>query len=339
MNTQKISQYFFILAAVISILDGAFTLDANMTSFKVIFLLISGALVGILRHDQNEKEFIIAGIAVIFTGLIFTQIIGSYELLSSFAAMIENFIIFLSTAVIVVGIEVISEIIAVPSDKKKNNLHLKNIEHLTEEEIKTLTFQKIWGTVILVAVALTFILLLTEAFFDVSKFSDLFMVLNGVITTLFIADLFILYNDSKNFHDFIKHNVFDILASIPSFGVFRALKIFRAVKIVKVLKGTSKLTKISKTAKGYKTTKFFSDKSYFNKVNEGTLIPEDKKKGLKSKKQSKSKKPLKHKTKVKSLSVKKKTVKKVTGKKKVTKKKTSKKTVKKPSKQKIKKKK
>lgn len=266
MNAQKISQYFFIIAAVISILDGAFALDETMTSVKLMFLIIAGTLVGILRHDAREREFLLAGVAVIFTGLIFTQLMGTYDVLQNFALMIVNFIIFLSTAVIVVGIEIIAEIITRPDGKVKPK-KVTHMHHLTEDELKKLTFQKIWGTVILVAVALTFILLLAESFFDISKFEELFMVLNGAITVLFIVDLIILYNDSKDFGSFLKNNVFDIIASIPTVGILRALKIFRAIKIVKVMK----VAKVSKLTHLYKTTKFFSEKSYFNKVNDGSI--------------------------------------------------------------------
>ncbi|MBN1175109.1 hypothetical protein JXA48_00540 [Candidatus Woesearchaeota archaeon] len=267
MNTQKISQYFFIIAAVISILDGAFTLDETMNSVKIMFLLVAGTLVGILRHDEKEKEFILAGVAVIFTGLIFTQLMGTYQILENFALMIVNFVIFLSTAVIVVGIEIIAEIVAIPHNTPKVP---KTIEEVSEEELKKLAFQKIWGTVILVAVALTFILLLAESFFDVGAFENIILVLDGAITVLFIVDLIILYNDSKNFGDFVKNNIFDIIASIPTVGILRALKLFRAIKIIKLMK-IAKVTKATKFSKLYKTGKFFSEESYFNKVNDGSL--------------------------------------------------------------------
>jgi hypothetical protein len=269
MNTQKISQYFFIVAAVISILDGAFTLDETMTSVKIMFLLIAGILVGILRHDESEKEFILAGIAVIFTGLIFTQLMGNYMILENFALMIENFIIFLSMAVIVAGIEVISDIMTTSHEIKPEH-QPKHVTNFSEEELKKITFQKIWGTVILVAVALTFILLLAESFFDVARFQEIITVLDGAITVLFIVDLIILYNDSKNFSSFLKNNIFDIIASIPTVGILRGLKLFRAIKIIKIMKIT-KVTKVAKFGKFYKTTKFFSEGSYFNKVNDGTF--------------------------------------------------------------------
>ena len=56
MNQQKIGQYFFILASVIAILDGALTLDESMQSLKFAILIVAGAVVGLLRHE-NQKEF------------------------------------------------------------------------------------------------------------------------------------------------------------------------------------------------------------------------------------------------------------------------------------------
>ena len=77
MNQQKIGQYFFILASVIAILDGALTLDESMQSIKYIILLVAGVMVGLLRHE-NQKEFILAGLAVVLTGYVMSSFFDSY---------------------------------------------------------------------------------------------------------------------------------------------------------------------------------------------------------------------------------------------------------------------
>jgi len=266
MNTQKISQYFFILAAVISILDGAFKLDESMISAKLMFLVIAGVVVGVLRSQDSEKDFLIAGIAVIFTGLIFTEFMGDYLILGNFSSMILNFMLFLSTAVIVVGLEIIAEVLTKSSQETSAKKLLKQESNLTEEELHKLAFQKIWGTVILVAVALTFIILLAESFFDVSKFQSIIYVLDISITILFLVDLIVLYNDSRNFHEFLKNNIFDIIASIPTVGVLRGLKLIRAIKIIRLMR----MERMLKLTKIYKTGKFFSEESYFNVVNDSS---------------------------------------------------------------------
>ena len=263
MEGDKVSQYFFIIAAVISILDGAFELDEQMRALKYMILIVGGVVVGIMRH-QKQKEFVVAGMAVIITGFILVAFLQDLYLLESFGVMIYNFVIFLSAATVVVGIEQIAGIISlaphldeeIPTPKTKK-------QKVTVKQIEAHTFQRIWGTIILVAVALSFIVLLAESFFDMSQYMVFLVAIDGAITVLFIIDLVILYRKAKNFGDFIKHNIFDIIAAIPTVGVLRLLKIIRAARIVRVF---SKGLKLSKTTKLYKTTKFFSTNSYFNDV-------------------------------------------------------------------------
>ena len=64
MNVEKVSQYFFITAAVVSILDGSLSLGENMSAIKLVVLILSGIIVGVLKHSQ-EKEFLISGVAVV----------------------------------------------------------------------------------------------------------------------------------------------------------------------------------------------------------------------------------------------------------------------------------
>ena len=265
MEGDKVSQYFFIIAAVISILDGAFELDEQMRALKYMILIVGGVVVGIMRH-QKQKEFVVAGLAVIITGFILVAFLQDLYLLESFGVMIYNFVIFLSAATVVVGIEQIAGIISLAPhlDEELPPAKTKR-QKLTQKEIEEHSFHRVWGTIILVAVALSFIVLLAESFFDVSEYQVYLVAIDGAITLLFIVDLIILYRQAKGFGDFIKHNIFDIIAAVPTVGVLRLLKIIRAARIVRVF---SKGLKLSKTTKLYKTTKFFSQRSYFNQVEQ-----------------------------------------------------------------------
>ncbi len=322
MNQNKLSQYFFIVAAVVAILDGAFELDTTMRSLKFIVLVFSGIVVGALRH-HDQKEFLLSGMAVIITGFILTEVLAGT--LANFSTMIYNFVIFLSASIVVVGIEQIANIITFEhkeeKERKEEEKHLKELKKLTPHEIKHLTFEHIWGTIILVAVALTFIVLLAQSFFDVSAYADILLAVEALITVLFIVDLVILYEKAKNFSDFLHKNVFDIIAAIPTMGVLRGLKLIRAVKIIR---GFSKSLKVTKITKLYKTTKFFSEESAFNQLEK-----KEAEKNLSKKKfvrKPKKKKVVTRST-VKTVSVKKKPTKKTTKKsaKKSTKKSSSKK--------------
>ncbi len=307
MNQNKISQYFFIIAAVVAILDGAFTLDYTMRSLKFILLVFSGIIVGALRACK-QREFLLSSVAVIITGFILTETLPTT--LSSFSIMIYNFVIFLSAATVVVGIEQIANILTIPHEEEPTpKEHFEKFKKLTSPEIKHLTFEYIWGVIILIAVALTFIVLLAESFFDVSMYANILLVVESLITLLFIIDVVLLYEKSKSFSEFIYKNIFDIIAAIPAVGVLQGLKLIRAVRIIRVMKSGIKVTKMTKM---YKTTKFFSEESDFNKVNnyqskKSTLTRKThpKKKG-KVNSRANSKANPKTKTRIKTVSVKKK---------------------------------
>ncbi len=261
MNIEKISQYFFIIAAVVSILDGALSLSESMNAIKFVVLIFSGLIVGMVRNTK-EKEFLLSGIAVVIVGYVFVELLGNYLFLEGLGLMILNFIIFLSSALLVVGISQVGGILTgglSTTPKKKKKLH-----HMSHKELSDETFTRVWGIILLVSVAFTFIILLGEMFFDISLYQNIFIIVDSIITIIFILDLFILYQRSSGFNDFVKNNIFDIIAAIPTVGALRGLKIFRAVRIIKSFNKGFKATKLIKM---YKTSKFFSEGSYFNHVN------------------------------------------------------------------------
>jgi len=260
MNFKKINQYFFLIASVIAILDGAFKLQPGMESVKLIVLVLSGLAVGVLTQDRLES-YLVAGISVVIAGIVFTQLLGqNLVMFSGVLQMVINFVVFLSASLLVVGLRLVADIIAgddeVLSSKhsEKNSVHHSFYDH----------FEKVWGYVILIAVALTFIIILSETFFDTSDYAVFLTVVEMTITALFITDLVILYRHANGFVDFLKRYVFDIIAAIPVVGVLQVFKIVRVVRFARVLRNTSKLAKISRANR---TAKYFSDESSFNKVN------------------------------------------------------------------------
>lgn len=261
MNTEKVTQYFFIIAAVVSILDGAFSLSESMSAIKLVVLILCGLIVGMMQ-TSHEKEFLLAGLAVVITGFVLVELLGNYLFLEGLGLMLVNFIVFLAAALLVVGIQQIGTILTSPlpdqTSKKKNPMKMSH------QEIQDETFQRVWGIILLVCVALTFIILLGEMFFDVGMYQPIFNVVDSFITIIFIVDLFVLYHHSKGMEDFFKNNIFDIIAAIPTVGALKGLKIIRAVRIIKSLKNGFKATKLVKM---YKTSKFFSEGSYFNHIN------------------------------------------------------------------------
>lgn len=272
MNLEKISQYFFIVASVVAILDGAFPLSESMSAIKLVVLILSGIIVGALKHTQ-KKEFLISGLAVVVTGYVLIELLGSYFFIEGIGLMLLNFIVFLSSALVIVGIHQVGGSLTFPElfleDEKQKKQSIKtkkqNLIDLHHDDIKSQAFERIWGTIILVAVAFTFIILLGEMFFDTSVYASIFQIIDIIITVLFIVDLIILYSKADGFVNFLKTNMFDIIAAIPTVGVLRSLKIFRAIRVIKILNKGLKTTKLIKM---YKTSKFFSEKSYFNNLED-----------------------------------------------------------------------
>lgn len=249
---QKILAYFFLLAAVISILDGALALNTEMELVARAVLLLSGIIVG-LAVQEHQKEILQGATAALVAGFFLFEVVGlNYVLFSSVIGMVSTFLIFLATLTLTLGL-------SYALDYLSHHLHI----HSKEAHTSKFSFDYIWAVSILIAVALTFLILLLELFTLNTEMLQVLLVLDALITAVFIADLFFLYGESKNFKDFVTHNFFDILASIPLVGSLRLLKLFRAVRILRATKGSLRLIKLSRVQR---TTKFFSKKSSFNKV-------------------------------------------------------------------------
>ena len=286
MNTDKLMQYFFIIAAVVAILDGAFKVNQEMQALKFVVLVIAGIVVGIFCHER-QRDFMISSFVIIVTGYILTQLLGYVLFVQGIGLMLLNFIVFLSAAAVTVAFQVLGDSIAPSLHRVSPEEEYAKLKKLSEREIEHLSFQKIWGTVILIAVALTFIILLAELFYDVSDYKNAIVAVDIVITLLFIVDLVILYKEAGTFKKFVTRNIFDIIAAIPLVGFLRAIKIIRAFRIVRVLRAS---VKVSKAMKVSKTAKLFSEESYFNTVERhGKVLKQAvaKKKAAKKKKSAK----------------------------------------------------
>ena len=259
MSNSKLLQYFFLIAAVVSILDGVFSLQPTMQSVKYVVLILSGIVVGSLIHREHSKVFI-SGVSYMFGVFLIWQFLGELTFLSGILSMLMNFTIFVSVVLMIVGLEQFVSLIT-PKLNSKNDAKNKS-EKKYLKTINNPEFERVWSVVILVAVGFTFVIILSELFFSIGGLAKLFYFLDMIISLLFIIDVIILYLRSKNFDEFIRQNIFDVISAIPLVGVLRGLKLIRAVKIIKL----AKVAKTTKILKINKSTKFFSKKSDFNDV-------------------------------------------------------------------------
>ncbi|MGE0792628.1 MAG: hypothetical protein AB7V77_00445 [Candidatus Woesearchaeota archaeon] len=285
----KVGLYFFVLASMLAIIDGSFqTFSVNLQIAKSIVLVFSGVLVGLFLLSE-EKDFLIASVSFVIAGSILLNMLGSFFSLSPFGKILSNFILVSAASVVTVGFKEILNTITKASGIE-DSIH----SEITPEHLDKSSFEILWGIIILVAVAVAILQLLLQTFYDLSNYIAILDMVDLIITALFIVDVIILYEKAESFKKFITKNFFDVLASIPSIGFFRAFKIVRAARIIKIFQTSFRLTRMIKISR---TSKFFSENSsfsaYTNNVKNNISIDKSKKsvkkKSVKKKSVKKSK--------------------------------------------------
>lgn len=262
MLRQRALYYFFALAAVVSILDGAFHLDPTMQAVKYALLITTGLVVGVLIVEDQQK-ILVAGIGYSLGVLLISQLLATVLFFSSIRIMFTNFTLFVGMIILILGLEQFVSLITSEKQELKirETQQQKQIRNKEKTILTSPNFQRIWAEIILISVGFTFVILLADLFFNTGRFSKVFFSIDIIVTIVFIIDVFLLYKKTNSFGEFITKNIFDIISAIPLVGIFRVLKIFRAIKILKT-------TKVLKLLKVNKTTKFFSEESAFNDVIE-----------------------------------------------------------------------
>lgn len=74
---------------------------------------------------------------------------------------------------------------------------------------------------------------------------DYVKIIDQIIYIIFVIDYFTRFIASNNKKEFIKKNIFDLIAIIPVNSAFRAFKAFKAFRLVKITK-LAKLSKLSR---------------------------------------------------------------------------------------------
>jgi hypothetical protein len=264
----RLGLYFFALASILSIIDGTLTIyTPELVMAKHILLVFAGIVVGMFMLS-NEREFMISGVAFIVAAPILLNTLGYYFSYSPIGRMVLNFVLFVAAAIITVGFK---EFV----DSISKSAGIENLHHdITIEHLNKKSFDVVWSFVILVAVGLSIASLLIEMFYDIGKYQIIIEFLDVVIASLFIVDLWILFEKAKTMKEFLTRNFPDILAAVPAVGFMRFFKIIRAVRLIKFLNGINRFSKFIKVSR---TTKFFSDESALALHTKGKL-PESEKK-------------------------------------------------------------
>jgi hypothetical protein len=271
MSFRKLSMIFFILGSLLSVFSGAFEVTEGLEDIKVVTLLILGLLIGLLNiSDREHVNFLVAAVAFLFsTNLLMSLAPNSLMLLDGLFLMLQNFMIFIAPAAVVISLKLVFEY-ASESDKEF-------LFEVPKSAKKRHQLEVIWDIVVFVAVAFVFVILILESFFNLTPYpglQQLLVVLDWVVLGVFIIDLVVIFKKDKSFKKFIVHNWLDIVAVIPFGSVFRVTKVVRLARILKTFGKVEKATKMNRASK------FFSGNSGFNNL----LAPG--KQGKKSKKKS-----------------------------------------------------
>lgn len=241
---KKLGMYLFIVGSLLAVLAGAFPLTADMHLIALIALIFLGVFSAILNiTDDEEHGFLIASAAFLLLILVFKGMDNAlFDALSKF---FEYSTIFVGSMLVVSSLKLIVEYGSQNygkhplEDADEVGDHLDNL-FLTKQE-------KFWNISVLMAVAVSFIMVLFEIFFGFGN-DGIILGLDILITVIFLIDLYYLYKKEDSFINFIKSCWLDIVATIPFYGILRIAKLARLVKFMKVVKL-------------HKTLKFFSNKS------------------------------------------------------------------------------
>ena len=237
----RVGLYFFVFATVLSIVDIAIPkTSVEIEIAKSVLLIFCGIIVGLFLFSK-EQDFVITGIAFVIAGSILPVILGEFFIISAFGKILSNFVLFTASAIVTLSFKQIVDIIA-----KNSGVEEVPHEGVTIHHLEHRSFEITWSVIILSAVAISILQILSEIFFDLSSYSLILNLLDTVIISLFLVDLVILYEQSKNIKQFFKKNIFDVLAVIPTLFIFRAFKLIRAVKIIRILRSAAKLNRLMK---------------------------------------------------------------------------------------------
>ena len=254
MVIKRLSMVMFLLGALIAILGGSFSFIPETETITIITLIILGSFIGIMNISMEEENgFLIAGGVFIIASLAIIDLLSKFLLLDIIARILHNLIIFLAPACIVVAFRVIVEYASQCewSLKKEEKAAVQIYRGLTHKE-------RLWDATVLFAVALAFIILVLQLFFEIDQYQRIIAIIDGIIIAVFFVDLMILYSRVHDFRRFLKTSWLDIIAVIPLGLIFRLTKI---VRFVRILERMSKAQKAVRMSKMNRPSKFFSESS------------------------------------------------------------------------------
>ena len=217
----RIGMYLFIVGAILSVMDSAFPVDPSMRGYIYVALIFTGIFAGLLNVTPDEEHKFLLSCGVFLLVIIgFNQVFAGDPIIAGFTHFFQNGIAFVGSMAFVVAVKSILEY---GSDNVQRGVPGEDLYATTKNTAQLSTSKHAWRAVVFAAVALTFIVLLLDLFFDLpATLMTLFDLLYWLIIIIFVADLFVLYRQADSWGKFLRHSWLDIVAAIPFYGLLGA---------------------------------------------------------------------------------------------------------------------
>ena len=247
MILKRLSMLLFIFGAVTAIFSGIFPSTPETENIKTIIIITLGLFVGLLNISQEQEYgFLIAAGVFVLCSAALMDLLGNSLLMNAIGPILQNFIIFISPAAIVVAFKIIVEFAsqAEVDMEEEEETFIEFYSRLSKKE-------RIWDVIILIAVSFTLVTMILRLFFDVGRHAGALNMINYGTLALFFIYLFLLYTQARDFKVFLKTSWLDIIAVIPFIGIFQLAKTFRFVKILQVFSHANGSAKVLSRESGF----------------------------------------------------------------------------------------
>ncbi len=260
----RIGMFFFTVGALLTILASVFPAQGILVPIINATLVFTGLFAGILNITSDEEhQFLVSGVVFLVSLLALETFFGA-EFPTVLRAFMQNAALFIGTMTVLVSIRNILEM----ASQNYSSTPLERMRQRTKELelLERSTAQRVWDFIIFLAVALTFVLLLMDAFFyaELSPTAKRVVeLLDWVVIILFLIDIVVLWRERESAPQFFKECWPDIIAAIPVtksfFGLFKLVRITRLARLMHA----------ARIGRVHRSAKFFSTKSGFHTYLEG----------------------------------------------------------------------
>lgn len=259
----RVGMYFFTIGALLAILAGAFPLAPGVYDTVLVLLIFLGVFSAILNiGEEEELGFLVAASSFLIMIVSFKFLLGHHPLIIGLADFFEVVTFFVGSMLSVVALKTVFEF------GSQKSLEALDHADAIDQHMDTFMFsrqERIWNFVVFLAVAVTFIVILLDVFFELATVAQMFFAFNVLITLIFAIDLVVLYRKEGSMKNLFRNCWLDIVATIPFFMIFQGLAALQVAKL-------ARLVRLSRFMKLNKTLKFMSERSGVRHYLHGTQL-------------------------------------------------------------------